>query len=275
MNKWWKLNYVLLHVNKFCVKLWKIDWNIAFTWLKHNVKPVGLYESTSKLRFHSGFMIYFLFTTLFKLVASMSKVASAVGAYLNPCLRFHLSSSVSLSPLSTPPYFNSSFIHSHTPIPLARVLGSEIVGSAQLRKREHENKTETAPPPPLVQDHVVQLYIFACLLLFSRPSHLGVIPTICRVRAKSWFFEKSLQICKVLKINRDKAVWKNVARVFIRLSLLLLAKTFLVARSKEKRLYSQARKNGKKSRVFLFFQSYNKCLISDFFPIVKSHSSRL
>ena len=145
MNKWWKLNYVLLHVNKFCVKLWKIYWNIAFTWLKHNVKPVGLYESTSKLRFHSGFMIYFLFTTLFKLVASMSKVASAVGAYLNPCLPFHLSSSVSLSPLSTPPYFNSSFTHPHTPIPLARVPGSEIVGSAQLRKREHENKTETAP----------------------------------------------------------------------------------------------------------------------------------
>ena len=101
--------------------------------------------------------------------------------------------------------------------------------------------------------------------VFSRPSHLGVIPTICSVRAKSWFFEKSLQICKVLKINRDKVVWKNVARVFIRLSLLLLAKTFLVARSKEKRLYSQARKNGKKSRVFLFFQSYKKCLISDFF----------
>ena len=77
MSKWWKLNYVLLHVNKFYVKLWKIDWNIAFTWLKHNVKPVGLYESTSKLRFHSGFMIYFLFTALFKLVTSMSKVADA------------------------------------------------------------------------------------------------------------------------------------------------------------------------------------------------------
>ena len=175
MNKWWKLNYVLLHVNKFCVKLWKIDWNIAFTWLKHNVKPVGLYESTSKLRFHSGFMIYFLFTTLFKLVASMSKVASAVGAYLNPCLPFHLSSSVSLSPLSTPPYFNSSFIHPHTPIPLARVPGSEIVGSAQLRKREHENKTETAPCPRSRGTTVylrVPFTIFAPLSLWRHPYYL-------------------------------------------------------------------------------------------------------
>ena len=24
----------------------KNDWNIAFTWLKHDVKPVGLYENT-------------------------------------------------------------------------------------------------------------------------------------------------------------------------------------------------------------------------------------
>ena len=51
MNKWWKLNYILLHVNKFCVNiyrnLWKNDRNIAFTWLKHKVKLVGLYENTS------------------------------------------------------------------------------------------------------------------------------------------------------------------------------------------------------------------------------------
>ena len=46
MNKWWKLNDVLLRVNKFCVNLernlWKIDWNIALTyiWGKHNVKPL-------------------------------------------------------------------------------------------------------------------------------------------------------------------------------------------------------------------------------------------
>ena len=39
MNKWWKLNDVLLRVNKFCVNL---DRNIAFTyiWGKHNVKPL-------------------------------------------------------------------------------------------------------------------------------------------------------------------------------------------------------------------------------------------
>ena len=56
---------------------WKNDWNIAFTWLKHNVKPVGL---------------------LFKLVASSfckkvadlyeqrsRRVSSAVGAYWNHC----------------------------------------------------------------------------------------------------------------------------------------------------------------------------------------------
>ena len=46
MNKWWKLNDVLLRVNKFCVNLegnlWKIYWNIAFTyiWGMHNVKPL-------------------------------------------------------------------------------------------------------------------------------------------------------------------------------------------------------------------------------------------
>ena len=26
---------------------WKNDWNIAFTWLKHRVKPVGLLENKS------------------------------------------------------------------------------------------------------------------------------------------------------------------------------------------------------------------------------------
>ena len=26
---------------------WKIDWNIAFTWLIHRVKPVGLLENKS------------------------------------------------------------------------------------------------------------------------------------------------------------------------------------------------------------------------------------
>ena len=38
--------------------------------LKHNIKPVGLYENTSQLRFHPDLMVYFLFTTLVKLVAS-------------------------------------------------------------------------------------------------------------------------------------------------------------------------------------------------------------
>ena len=54
MNKWWKLNYVLLNVNKFCINLAiktifceKMTETLAFTWLKHNVTPVGLYENTS------------------------------------------------------------------------------------------------------------------------------------------------------------------------------------------------------------------------------------
>ena len=47
VNKLQKLNYVLLLVQKFCVKVWNIDWNIAFSWLKYNAKPVNLHESTS------------------------------------------------------------------------------------------------------------------------------------------------------------------------------------------------------------------------------------
>ena len=46
-------------------KLVKIDWNMAFTWLKYNIKPVTHHN----IHFHSDFMITFLFT-LFKLVAS-------------------------------------------------------------------------------------------------------------------------------------------------------------------------------------------------------------
>ena len=48
----------------------KLTENTAFTQLKHNIKPVGLYENTSQLRFHPDLMVYFLFTALLKLVAS-------------------------------------------------------------------------------------------------------------------------------------------------------------------------------------------------------------
>ena len=39
----------------------KIDWNIAFTWLKHNVKHVGVYENTAQLRFRLDFTIIIFF----------------------------------------------------------------------------------------------------------------------------------------------------------------------------------------------------------------------
>ena len=48
----------------------KLTENTAFTQLKHNIKLVGLYENTSQLHFHPDLMVYFLFTTLLKLVAS-------------------------------------------------------------------------------------------------------------------------------------------------------------------------------------------------------------
>ena len=48
----------------------KLTENTAFTQLKHNKTPVGLYENTSQLRFHPDLMVYFLVTTLLKLVAS-------------------------------------------------------------------------------------------------------------------------------------------------------------------------------------------------------------
>ena len=48
----------------------KLTENTASTQLKHYIKPMGLYESTSQLRFHPDLMVYFLVTTLLKLVAS-------------------------------------------------------------------------------------------------------------------------------------------------------------------------------------------------------------
>ena len=48
----------------------KLTENTASTQLKHYIKPVGLYENTSQLRFHPDLMVYFLVTTLLKLVAS-------------------------------------------------------------------------------------------------------------------------------------------------------------------------------------------------------------
>ena len=49
----------------------KLTENTAFTQLKHNIKPVGLYENTSQLRFHPDLMVYFLFAALLKLVLSL------------------------------------------------------------------------------------------------------------------------------------------------------------------------------------------------------------
>ena len=48
----------------------KLTENTASTQLKHYIKPMGLYENTSQLRFHPDLMVYFLVTTLLKLVAS-------------------------------------------------------------------------------------------------------------------------------------------------------------------------------------------------------------
>ena len=48
----------------------KLAENTASTQLKHYRKPVGLYENTSQLRFHPDLLVYFLVTTLLKLVAS-------------------------------------------------------------------------------------------------------------------------------------------------------------------------------------------------------------
>ena len=44
----------LLHKETF-----KNDWNIAFIWLNHYGKPVGLYENTSWFLFHSDLMVHF------------------------------------------------------------------------------------------------------------------------------------------------------------------------------------------------------------------------
>ena len=41
--------------------------NTAFTQLKHNIKPVGLYENTSQSRFNG---VFFVYGALLKLVAS-------------------------------------------------------------------------------------------------------------------------------------------------------------------------------------------------------------
>ena len=110
MNKWWKLNFVLLHVNKFCIKRWKIDWNIVFTWLKHNLKPVGLIITFS-FRFYDTFFVYKVIQTSSLYEQSSWRVSSGVGAYWNPCLPFHLSSPVSPPSLPTPSHLFHSFIH--------------------------------------------------------------------------------------------------------------------------------------------------------------------
>ena len=69
----------------------KIDWNIAFTWLKHNVKPVGL------VLFIQILWYIFVYKVIFKLVTfsfwkkaadfydqSSRRILLAVGAYWNP-----------------------------------------------------------------------------------------------------------------------------------------------------------------------------------------------
>ena len=71
---------------------WKNDWNIAFTWLKHNVKPVGLSEIiiTFSFRLHDIFFVYNVIQTncFFFLWKSSRRVSSAVGAYWNPSVLF-------------------------------------------------------------------------------------------------------------------------------------------------------------------------------------------
>ena len=51
--------------------------------------------------------VYSVIQTSYFYEQSSRRVSSPVGAYLNPCLPFHLSSSVSLSPLPTPPYLGT------------------------------------------------------------------------------------------------------------------------------------------------------------------------
>ena len=49
----------------------KLTENTAFTQLKHNIKPVGLYRNTSQLRFRQDLMVYFfVYGALLKPVAS-------------------------------------------------------------------------------------------------------------------------------------------------------------------------------------------------------------
>ena len=98
MNRWWKLNYVLLHVNNFCIKKrLKNDWNIAFIWLKHYGKPGNLYENTSWFLFiQILWYIFFIQTSCFFFVEKSSwRILSAVGAHWNPCIfmSFHSISS--------------------------------------------------------------------------------------------------------------------------------------------------------------------------------------
>ena len=56
---------------------WKNDWNIAFTWLKHNVKPTGFCKTNQDA---SSFCKKV--TDLYK--QSSRRVSLAIGAYWNP-----------------------------------------------------------------------------------------------------------------------------------------------------------------------------------------------
>lgn len=89
MSRWWKLNYVLLHLNNFCIKKrLKNDWNIAFIWLKHYGKPVGFMKTH-----HDSFFIQ---TSCFFFVEKSSQpISSAVSAHWNLCIfmSFHSISS--------------------------------------------------------------------------------------------------------------------------------------------------------------------------------------
>ena len=88
----------LLQVNNFCIKKrLKNGWNIAFMWLQHDRKPVGLYENTSWFLCHSDLMIHFFIQTscFFFVEKSSRRISSAVGAHWNPCIfmSFHSISS--------------------------------------------------------------------------------------------------------------------------------------------------------------------------------------
>ena len=66
-EKWTTMMKTKLHtfackqvLRKPVTNFWKIEWNIAFTWLKHNVKPVGISEIiiTFPFRLYDIFFVY-------------------------------------------------------------------------------------------------------------------------------------------------------------------------------------------------------------------------